>query len=369
MSGENPRAWRLSPEGRTKGLFLDFLGIIARRNQHSQEVVLTKPAAYLQHYPDNDDITCLLQEKLEGHLKDAGPLSPLMDYVAKTPGKRLRPTLTVLSAALSGEAFGTTVDKHALADIAAAVELIHMASLVHDDIIDDAKERRGMPTAHLLFGLHSAVLAGDYLFTRANKVALRYPKLGIASLFNQAVELTCEGEVMQDETLFDPRVTEKEYLSHICRKTAALIGTACQVGAIMADAPLEAEETLLRFGLELGCAFQIADDVLDFTSDAAISGKEPCNDLRRGLLTLPTILAMKSPLGDIIRKAFRSRSVDDETLSLVKSGLATGGHIQKAKDNAKSLAHSAASRLFLFPSNDAKERLSSIAYSVADRMS
>lgn len=332
-------------------------------------MVLTKPAAYLQHFPDKSEITSLLQEKLEEHLKDAGPLAPVMDYMARTPGKRLRPMLTVLSAEVSSDAFGTTVDKHALADIAAAVELIHMASLVHDDIIDDAKERRGYPTVHLLWGLHSAVLSGDYLFTRANKVALRYGKLGIASLFNQAIELTCEGEALQDQRLFDPDVSDKEYLSHICRKTAALIGTACQVGAIMADAPPEAEETLLRFGLELGCAFQIADDVLDFTSEAAVSGKQPCNDLSRGLLTLPTILAMETPLGDIIREAFLSRVVDDETIALVKSGLVAGGHIQQAKDNAESLARSAASRLSLFPSSDAKKRLSNIAYSVADRMS
>ena len=276
--------------------------------------------------------------------------------------------MTVLSAAVTGETFGTTADNHALADIAAAIELIHMASLVHDDIIDDAKERRGYPTVHLLWGLHSAVLSGDYLFTRANKVALRYSKLGIASLFNQAIELTCEGEAMQDERLFDPNVSDKEYLSHICRKTAALIGTACQVGAIVAEAPPEAEETLLRFGLELGCAFQIADDVLDFTSEAAVSGKEPCNDLRRGLLTLPTILAMGTPLGDIIRKAFESRVVDAKTISLVKSGVITGGHIQRAKNNAKSLARGAASRLSLFPPSHAKKSLSGIAYGIADRM-
>lgn len=331
-------------------------------------VVPTIPAEYFQSYGGYSQTLGLLQEKLEEHLQDAGPLAPIMEFVAATPGKRLRPLLTVLSSAMSGETFGTTPDRGTVTDVAAAIELIHMASLVHDDIIDDAKARRGMPTVHVVWGLHSAVLAGDYLFTRANKVALRYPELGIASLFNQAIELTCEGEVMQDQRLYDSEVTQKEYLSHICRKTAVLMGTACQAGAIIARAPTEAEEALLRFGVELGCAFQIADDVLDFASDGRLSGKEPCNDLRRGLLTLPTIFAMDTPLGNLVRESFASRRVDQETIARVKSGLIAGGCLQRAKEGAAAMARSASSRLSLFAAGDAKTALNQIARDISDRM-
>jgi len=331
-------------------------------------VVLTIPAAYIQNSGTYAQTMGLLQKKLEEHLSDSGPLAPIMEFVSATPGKRLRPLLTILSSTMAGETFGTTPDQDTVFDVAAAIELIHMASLVHDDIIDDAKRRRGMPTVHVVWGLHSAVLAGDYLFTRANRIALRYPELGIASLFNQAIELTCEGEIMQDERLYDASVTEKEYLSHISRKTAVLMGAACQAGAMLANAPPHAEEALLRFGIELGCAFQIADDVLDFTADPEESGKEACNDLRRGLLTLPTILAMETPIGDLVRKAFQARSVDADTVSEIRAGLILGGHIQKAKQNAAHLARKAASRLSIFSKSASKDALEGIAGEIVNRM-
>ena len=179
-------------------------------------------------------------------------------------------------------------------DVAAAFEMVHLASLVHDDIIDQSPVRRGRPAVHTVWGIHAAVLAGDYLFTRANRIALGYG-MGIASLMSQAIELTCEGEIAQNGRLFQADLTEREYLSHICRKTASLIGAACQAGAIMGGGGPLLEESLLRFGVELGCAFQIADDIIDITSPGETSGKTQFNDLRRGLWTLPLIFAMKSP--------------------------------------------------------------------------
>ncbi len=302
-----------------------------------------------------------------------------MEYLCSTPGKRIRPRLTVLAyeacgvtspyaAGSSGGASSTMADREAVLEIAAAVELIHMASLVHDDIIDRAEKRRGKPTVHMLWGIHSAVLAGDYLFTRANKIALRYPRYSFASLFNQAIELTCEGETYQDERLFDPNVTQQEYSSYICKKTAALMGVACQAGAVLAGAGEEVENTLLRFGIELGCAFQMADDVLDFTGDVATCGKQPCNDLKRGLLTLPTILAMGGELGPLISNAFEKRAVSDDLVAIVRDGLISEGYMDSARDRARDLALSARSRLELLPHSGARAALGALAQRVAFRM-
>jgi geranylgeranyl pyrophosphate synthase len=181
-------------------------------------------------------VTTSIEERVRELLSDAGPLQPLVDHLASARGKMLRPLLVWRTCEAC--AFGSPEQPSSddVLNVAAAFELVHMASLVHDDIIDNAAERRGMPTAHVIWGLHSAVLAGDYLFTRANKVALSCSGPGIASLLNQAIELTCEGEVAQDSRLYDSTVLERDYLSQVCRKTAALIGAACQAGAILGGA-------------------------------------------------------------------------------------------------------------------------------------
>ncbi len=300
-------------------------------------------------------------------LCDAGPLQPVVDYLAATRGKRLRALLVVLSAEACAVASGTPAPDDDVLDVASTFELVHLASLVHDDIIDGASERRGMPTAHLIWGIHSAVLAGDYLFTRANKVALRYSGLGIASLVNQAIELTCEGEVAQDNRIFDCTVTEGEYLSHVCRKTAALIGAACQAGAALAGSSSEIEKTMLRFGVELGCAFQIADDVLDLTVDQATSGKPACNDIRRGIMTLPLILAARGPAADLLERVFRAPSVEDADIAGIKAACEREGCIDRARDNASVLALSAESRLNTLPPSGARSALAVMARGAIDR--
>lgn len=300
-------------------------------------------------------------------MTDAGPLQPLVDYLASTQGKRLRPLLVLWTAEACAVASGTASSETDVLDVASAFELAHMASLVHDDIIDSAGERRGMPTAHVIWGVHSAVLAGDYLFTRANKISLRYSSMGIASLLNQAIELTCEGEVAQDDRLFDSGVTEREYLSHISRKTAALIGAACQAGAVLSKSSKDVEESMLRYGIELGCAFQIADDVIDLTSDQATSGKPACNDIRRGIMTLPLILAAAGPAGRVLEKAFLTRSVEDADLKEFKKDCERNGCIRRARENARALGLSAESRLNVLPPSEAKSSLVLAARKVVDR--
>jgi len=307
--------------------------------------------------------------KIEGRITEllagGGPVQPILDYLVATKGKMLRPALVMLTAEACAPVSGIVPQEDDVLDVAATFEMIHMASLIHDDIIDDAPRRRGMPTAHLLWGIHSAILAGDYLFTRANRTALRYSHLGIASLVCQAIELTCEGEIAQDARLYDPTVTAGEYISHIARKTATLFGAACQAGAAIAKAPPEIEDVMLRFGVEVGCAFQISDDIMDLTADPAVSGKPPLSDLRRGILTLPLIDAMGTPAGRLVEEAFRSKQVDDEASQTIKAACEREGCIDRARDDARMLARSASSRLAVLPATDAKAALVELAESVA----
>jgi octaprenyl-diphosphate synthase len=320
--------------------------------------------SFVERHADSHNVENKIREILAG----AGPLSPIVDYVVNSGGKRLRPSLVLWTTKACANTFQTSFSDEEATEVAVAFELAHQASLIHDDIIDGANIRRGRPTVHLLWGIHSAVLAGDYLFTMANRVALRYGRLGIASLINQAIELTCEGEVAQDARLWDAAVSEADYLSHISKKTAALIGAASQAGAILAGSPSFAEEAMLRFGIELGSAFQIADDIMDIQSEVSVSGKEPGNDLRRGLLTLPLILAMDGPVGELVRRALSAREVTDETVDSVKRLLNVHGYIVRARKKAISLTQSAESRLSFLVPCPAKDALISTLRNVPHRL-
>ena len=314
-------------------------------------MVHTKSTAVIQEMLPWAGIINDIESKITEILDDSEQLRPIIQHLRSAQGKHLRPLLTFWCAMACAETYGTKADYNTILEIASACELVHMASLVHDDVIDGACQRRGLPTIHLLWGIHTAILTGDYLFTKANKVALKYAHLGFASLLNQAIELMCEGEISQDSRLFDVSVTEQEYLAQIGMKTAALIGVSCQAGAMAAGAPSEAEESLLRFGLEFGCAYQITDDIIDLSSDPKETGKSACNDLHRGVMTLPLILGMKTKVKTFIEEAFRSKSVHGENLSSILAGLKHQGCLKKAEEKAGFIAISAETRLnFLAPS-------------------
>ncbi|HHX29103.1 MAG: polyprenyl synthetase family protein [Bacillota bacterium] len=307
-----------------------------------------------------------IEDRMTRVLSDSGNVQPILSYLISTGGKRMRPLLLIWAAQACAETTGNSLDEDSVLDVAAAFELVHMASLIHDDIIDRSPVRRGRPAAHVVWGIHSAVLAGDYLFTRANRIALGYG-MGIASLMSQAIELTCEGEIAQDGSLFQPDLTEREYLSHICRKTASLIGAACQAGAIIGGGGPLLEENLLRFGVELGCAFQIADDIIDLVSPGDTSGKPQFNDIKRGLWTLPLILAMKSTAGEVLRKACAQRAISAHDISVVKKACLEEGCIDRARQSASLLAKTAESRLTALKPCDAKTALQKTARKAVNR--
>jgi geranylgeranyl pyrophosphate synthase len=307
-----------------------------------------------------------LERKITDVVDKAGPLKGPVSHVLGTKGKRLRPLLlieTSLASSINGN-----VPYESLTDVALAVELIHTASLIHDDIIDGAHKRRGRNTLHTFLGTHLAVLTGDLLFTKANEIAQSYTSFGVPSILTQATILTIEGEAAQDIRLYDPTVTETDYLSHISKKTAALFGAACQCGAALARADDKIERELLWFGLELGCAFQIADDLADICGDPLSSQKPRGKDLREGIMTLPLILAMSSPAGPIIREAFSKRQISDEDARLIYEEAQRAGCLETSRDCAIRLLQRAEKRLSCLNSSSHREVLHSIVGQIMSSM-
>ena len=230
--------------------------------------------------------------KIEAELSEN--LKPYLDLVSDVArhilfagGKRLRPLLLVLSARLCGykEDYAKTVST--------ALEYLHAATLLHDDIVDDAILRRGKTVAHSLYGNATTVLVGDFLLARALTICADSGKIKVIHIISDLTENMSTGEVHQLMRKGDVSLTEDEYLEVIRRKTAVLFQAACTVSAVIAEAPAEKEKALSDFGYNLGIAFQMADDLFDYTMDTADLGKEVGADLREGKLTLPVIHALK----------------------------------------------------------------------------
>src|ERR1035438_405509 len=204
-------------------------------------------------------------------------------YLQLGGGKRLRPAMVLLSAGLCGY-HGPSAIK-----LGAVVEIVHTATLIHDDIIDSAEVRRGRASANSRWGNHISVLAGDWMYMQSFQIALRERNFRILDLLINLTQLMVEGELMQLEQLGRIDVTEQEYSELVYRKTACLFSVCAQLGSVVASQPPEREKDLAEFGRNLGMAFQLVDDLLDFTSDEATLGKPVGNDLREGKVTLPAI--------------------------------------------------------------------------------
>jgi octaprenyl-diphosphate synthase len=208
-------------------------------------------------------------------------------YLQSGGGKRLRPVLVLLS----GKLFGET--SPALIRMAAVVEMIHTATLVHDDVIDVAKTRRGRPSVNVVWGNHTSVLAGDWLYMQAFQVALRERSFPVLDLLITLTQMMVEGELLQLERIGKIAVTEADYMELIDRKTASLFSACARLGSIVSGASDEQEAMLGEYSWNLGIAFQLIDDILDFTSREKILGKPVGNDLREGKVTLPLIYALE----------------------------------------------------------------------------
>ena len=217
---------------------------------------------------------------------DYPPLAEMLGLVLGGGGKLLRPALALLAGR-----FGR-YDLELLVPLATSIELLHTASLVHDDVIDNASTRRGRPTANSVFPNGTTVMLGDYMFAHAADQVARTGNIRVIRLFSHTLMVMAKGEIGQDLTAYDSRQTVRDYLQRIAGKTASLFATACEGGAVVAEAPEEWVEALRSYGHNFGMAFQIVDDILDFTGDEAEMGKPVGSDLMQGTLTLPALLLM-----------------------------------------------------------------------------
>jgi octaprenyl-diphosphate synthase len=214
-------------------------------------------------------------------------LAALGDHVLASGGKRMRPALLLLAAELCGYTGPRRIH------VAAAVELLHTATLLHDDVVDLSELRRGRPSANALWGNRRAVLAGDYFYARASSLIVEDGDLDILWIFADTIRSMAEGELLQLQRSFDPSVTEAHYFQVIERKSAVLLSAACESGAILGGVTRAERRRLAEYGRELGLAFQLRDDALDYEDRQADLGKRPYGDLREGKVTLPLLLALK----------------------------------------------------------------------------
>lgn len=227
-------------------------------------------------------------------------------HLLRAGGKRLRPALYILCAKCGRQ------DPAGLVPVAAAIELIHMATLVHDDVIDNAATRRGLATANARWGNHVTVLAGDYLFAKAFSLISAHGGGGALKILTETICAICEGEISQARDLFNPRQSMEDYLDRIGNKTAGFIAASCELGALTAGLPPADAEALRQYGYAIGMAFQITDDLLDVTASSEQIGKPAGNDLRQGVLTLPVIYALQhSHRAEELRRIIEARDMTD----------------------------------------------------------
>lgn len=237
----------------------------------------------------------------------------ISDHLVQAGGKRLRPALYLVCARIRN------TNEAQIMPMAAAIELIHMATLVHDDVIDNATTRRGRPTANARWDNHASVLTGDYLFAKAFSVVATQVNNKMLKVLTDVICSLCEGELIQNKDTFNPDQCEDQYLVRIAKKTADFIAASCELGGMTADLSETEIDALRKFGYSIGMAFQITDDILDITASSEQIGKPAGNDLRQGIVTLPVIYALENSVhSDELRKIILERN---DTPEAIKRGL------------------------------------------------
>jgi octaprenyl-diphosphate synthase len=233
-------------------------------------------------------------------------VNQLGHYIVSSGGKRLRPALVVLSAG----ACNYQGDQHHM--VAAIIEFIHTATLLHDDVVDSSELRRGKETANAMFGNEASVLVGDFLYSRAFQMMVEVGQMKVMEILSEATNVIAEGEVLQLLNCNDPDTTEARYMEVIHSKTAKLFEAASQLGAVLAGLPEEVERNMAAYGMHLGTAFQLIDDVLDYSASSEEMGKNVGDDLAEGKPTLPLIYAMQKG--------------NEQQAAIVRKAIEEGGH-------------------------------------------
>jgi heptaprenyl diphosphate synthase component 2 len=285
-------------------------------------------------------------------------------HALSSPGKRLRTALTLLSGKLGDYLF------EKLLMVSVAFEMVHLATLIHDDIIDHADTRRGIPTVNARWGESVAILLGDYLFARTAGIIGDLNDTRVIRLFSDTVATVCEGTILETISAGQIDLSIDAYLERISRKTACLMAACCKGGAIVSNATPEQAEALYAFGLNLGTAFQVVDDVLDYRGSEESIGKPTGNDLRQGLITLPLIYALQAQNNghsEEIRQIVAAKNPDDDRLSAIVHWVAEGPGIHKALEEADRFGQRARDALGIFPKSKDREVLEELSYFVLAR--
>ena len=289
-------------------------------------------------------------------------LVELLGYIVNSGGKRVRPALTLLAGKLSN---GGNLD--ALIPVATGVELLHTATLMHDDTIDLSTKRRGKPTAASIWGWGIATLAGDYLFSRAAELVSQANNVRADRLFARTLMALCTGELEESFSSFDLNQNRQSYLRKIGNKTASLFAMATESGGIVAEASEEAIEALRSYGYNLGMAFQIVDDIFDFTAGEEELGKPVASDLLHGHLTLPAILLKEQrPDDNPVKDIFEHREIE-RNLELAIQMIRNSGIVSECYRSAQDFITEACRALDIFPESPSQRKMIELADYVVER--
>lgn len=292
------------------------------------------------------------------------PLKRMLDHALEARGKRLRPALVLLTGSLGD------YNLNKLVPLGAAIELLHTASLVHDDVVDGATSRRGRPTANAVFDNAITVLLGDYMFANAAEMVTRTGSLQVTRLFALALMKMTSGELDQDAAAFDVGKDVQQYLWRIGGKTAALIANATEGGAVLGQCDDRTVEAMRTYGHSLGMAFQIVDDILDFTGDEELMGKPVGSDLLEGTVTLPGLLFLERyPRDNPIKKFFTARREREARLREAIDAILASDAVNASMDIARDYVRRANAAIEFLPPSDAKECLAELGDYVLTRRS
>jgi octaprenyl-diphosphate synthase len=288
-------------------------------------------------------------------------------YLQESGGKRLRPSLLLLAARLIG---GSDFSGDSAIHLGAVVEILHAATLVHDDVIDDARTRRGRPSANVQWGNHTSVLAGDWLYMQAFQMALRERNFHLLDLLIGLTQMMVEGELLQLERIGRIEVTEADCMELVDRKTACLFSVCAKLGALVGGADSQTEERLGEYAWNLGMAFQLVDDLLDFTSREKVLGKPVGNDLREGKVTLPLVYALEQASAEERRRVetiLSERNYDRVPFPQILEMVERYRGIARVKERAQAFTDKARGIIGEFPDSPYQRALYSITELVTER--
>ena len=283
----------------------------------------------------------LLDQEIEKQLSsDIELINNISQYIVNSGGKRIRPLIVLLSARACGAS-----DLDRIVKAAAMIEFIHTATLLHDDVVDNSDSRRGIKTAHQSFGNESTILVGDFLYSRAFQIMVQINHMGIMEVMSDATNTIAEGEVLQLINSGNPKINKEQYLEVIYRKTGKLFEVAMVVGGLLSNQSQTVLNTLQLFGKELGMAYQIVDDVLDYSSSFEIMGKDVGDDLAEGKVTLPMIYTLERAMPDMqemIGQAILNKDSKnaDKIIGSIQSTGSIASSVNDAKEKTEFALHS-----------------------------